>query len=60
MMKMSIIGCGNMASALVSKMSSLNQVEFLTYTPTYTRAKLLAEQVHGTAVNEASTNGRFS
>ena len=50
-----IIGCGNMASAIVKGFySKNNEVEFLTYTPSYTRAEALALMVNGTAVRSLS------
>jgi len=46
-----VIGCGNMASAIVKGFyNKNNQVKFLTFTPTYTRAEALAREVNGTAV----------
>jgi|TARA_Y100000748_G_C15446130_1_gene469078 pyrroline-5-carboxylate reductase len=51
--KIGVIGCGNMASAVVEGIYSKNQnIEFLTYTPSYTRAEALASKVKGTAVKE--------
>ena len=50
-----IIGCGNMASAIVKGFySKNNEVKFLTYTPSYTRAETLALEVNGEAVKELS------
>lgn len=48
-----VIGCGNMASAIVKGIhSKLPQEKFLTYTPSFTRAETLAQAVKGSAVRE--------
>jgi pyrroline-5-carboxylate reductase len=50
-----VIGCGNMAQAIVKGMKNeFQNLNFLTYTPTYTRAKSLAKDVQGRAVKELS------
>lgn len=52
-----ILGCGNMASALITgawqQLSEIekSQLEFLTYTPTQVRAQTLAQVVGGRAVS---------
>ena len=46
-----VIGCGNMAQAIVKGYYNKNKnIKFLTYTPSYTRAEILANEVHGSAV----------
>lgn len=46
-----VIGCGNMATAIVKGFSKKDSsINFLTYTPSFTRAKNLAEEVNGRAV----------
>ena len=46
-----VIGCGNMASAIVHGISRAFQNEkFLTYTPSFTRAEKLAQEISGKAV----------
>lgn len=48
-----VIGCGNMAQAIVKGMKSeFQSLNFLTYTPSHTRAKELAKAVQGRAVKE--------
>lgn len=48
-----VIGCGNMAGAIVRGMHRVYPEEaFMTYTPSYTRAKELAQDVGGKAVEE--------
>lgn len=48
-----VIGCGNMASAIVHGISRAFQNEkFLTYTPSFTRAEKLAQEISGKAVKE--------
>ncbi|MAF78017.1 MAG: pyrroline-5-carboxylate reductase [Halobacteriovoraceae bacterium] len=50
-----VIGCGNMASAIVTGMHEKFPLEkFLTYTPSFTRAEELAKKVGGKAVKELS------
>ncbi|POB13392.1 pyrroline-5-carboxylate reductase [Halobacteriovorax sp. DA5] len=52
MKKIAVIGCGNMASAVVRAMYRGQKVknEFLTYTPSHTRAVELAKEVEGKAI----------
>ncbi len=46
-----VIGCGNMASAIVKGINEkYPEVSFLTYTPSFTRAQKLANSVQGKAV----------
>ncbi len=48
MKKIAVFGCGNMAYALVKGIYGQNKnLEFHTYTPSYVRAKKLAEEVNG-------------
>lgn len=48
-----VIGCGNMASAIVHGISKAFQDEkFLTYTPSFTRAEKLAREISGRAVKD--------
>ena len=48
-----VIGCGNMASAIVSGIHEVfGDEKFVTYTPSFTRAHELAEKVDGKAVKE--------
>ncbi len=50
-----VIGCGNMASAIVTGIHEVFPEEkFITYTPSFTRADELAKKVKGTAVKELS------
>lgn len=50
-----VIGCGNMASAIVKGIhQKMPEEKFLTFTPSFTRAQVLAEAVKGRAVNELS------
>lgn len=50
-----VIGCGNMAQAIVKGYAKKNKdVKFLTFTPSYTRAKELADYVGGSAARELS------
>lgn len=50
-----VIGCGNMASAIVSGINKVYpNTKFMTYTPSYTRAEALAQKVGGQAVRELS------
>lgn len=52
-MKIAVIGCGNMASAVVKQLHKSNKdIKFYTYTPSITRAKSLAEEVNGTVVED--------
>lgn len=48
-MKMAVIGCGNLATAVVSK---IDGVELHTYTPSFTRAEALAKEKGGNAYRE--------
>ena len=51
-----VIGCGNMASAIVKGIHAIyKQEKFLTYTPSKTRAKTLADAVNGKQVDELSS-----
>lgn len=52
MKKIAVIGCGNMAGAVVRAMSKNNkqELEFLTFTPSKTRAIELAKEVDGTVM----------
>ncbi|MEC9284264.1 MAG: pyrroline-5-carboxylate reductase dimerization domain-containing protein [Bdellovibrionota bacterium] len=51
-MRIGVIGCGNMASAVVLGIHKSNpEVEFLTYTPSQVRAKNLAQKVKGAVVS---------
>lgn len=51
-MRIGVIGCGNMASAVVLGIhASHPEVEFLTYTPSQVRAKNLAQKVKGAVVS---------
>lgn len=48
-MKIAVVGCGNMARALILSMAEADSaLEFLTYTPSEIKAKLLAEDIGGT------------
>lgn len=48
-----VIGCGNMASAIVQGIhAKYEELEFLTYTPSFTRAQKLAQEVKGKACRE--------
>lgn len=48
-----VIGCGNMASAIVRGIYSKYPAnKFITYTPSFTRANALAKEVDGIAVKE--------
>ncbi len=50
-----VIGCGNMASAIVKGIHSKMPAEkFVTFTPSYTRAEKLASEVVGRAVKDLS------
>lgn len=52
MMRIGVIGCGNMASAVVIGIHKSNpELEFLTYTPSQVRAKNLAQEVKGAVVS---------
>ena len=48
--KLAVLGCGNMASALVTRFcNEFDNLEVFTFTPTYKRASELAERVKGMA-----------
>lgn len=50
-----VIGCGNMASAIVKGIHrKFQEIDFFTYTPSFTRAQALADSVRGKAVKELS------
>ena len=50
-----VIGCGTMAQAIVKGFyKKNNQVKFLTYTPSYTRAEELAMAVNGQVAKDLS------
>lgn len=50
-----VIGCGNMASAIVTGIHAVFPDEkFITYTPSFTRADELSKKVRGKAVKELS------
>lgn len=50
-MKLAVLGCGNLATAVVSKLEGF---EVHTYTPSFTKAQKLAELKSGTAHKELS------
>jgi pyrroline-5-carboxylate reductase len=51
MMKIAVIGCGNMARAMVTQVHTKDKdISFFTYTPSGTRARALAKEVSGQAV----------
>ena len=50
-----VIGCGNMASAIVRGMYQKDkELSFKTYTPSFTRAEKLAKEINAQAVKELS------
>ena len=52
-MKVSIIGCGNMMSAITMRISScFEDINFYTYTPSYTSAQTLAKSLNGEAIKD--------
>jgi pyrroline-5-carboxylate reductase len=52
-MKVSIIGCGNMMSAITLRISScFDDISFYTFTPSYTSALSLANDLNGEAVED--------
>lgn len=54
-MKIAVIGCGNMAQALVIPMAKNNsEIEIFCYTPSNTRAHTLASAANGTVVTKLS------
>ncbi len=56
MMKIGVLGCGNMATAVVLGIHNQNKnIEFHCYTPSYTRARDLAEKVNGKAHKELTS-----
>lgn len=53
--KIAVIGCGNMAQAIILGMAkSFKEIEFHTFTPSYTRAEDLAQKIDGKAWKELS------
>ena len=47
-MKLAVLGCGNMGSALVSSLlPDFSHISFYTFTPSQKRAKALAKKIHG-------------
>ena len=59
-MKIGVLGCGNMASAVVEGLhaSGVGELNFVTYTPGRTRAVALAAKVNGRAVGALEELGR--
>ena len=55
-MKIGVLGCGNMASAVVEGMSA-SDTQFITYTPSQTRAISLADKVGGRHVSSLEELG---
>jgi pyrroline-5-carboxylate reductase len=54
-MKIAIIGCGNMARAMVTQVHALDKdIKFFTYTPGHKRALALAQDTNGEAVVKLS------
>ena len=54
-MNIGVIGCGNMASAVIKGIYNFNKdLNFKTYTPSHTKAELLAKEVDGKSVNSLS------
>ena len=52
-MNIAVIGCGNMASAVVLNLASNNKdLHFFTYTPSLTRAKTLAKKIKGQCIEK--------
>lgn len=52
-MRIAVLGCGNMASAIVKRIHNLHkEITFLTYTPTKKKAKELAKLVDGEHVEK--------
>lgn len=50
-MNIAVLGCGNMASAVVKNMHvKFPDINFFTYTPSYTKAKVLADETSSRAV----------
>lgn len=53
--KLAVLGCGNMGSAVALGLANASDnFEFFTYTPTQTKAKKLAEEIGGNAVQKVS------
>ena len=52
---LAVLGCGNMASAIIKGCApSSKKFRYVTYTPTWTRAKVLADAIGGTTVTSLS------
>lgn len=52
-MKIAVLGCGNMASAIVECIGqNFKEINFLTYTPSFIKAQTLADKVDGHAVKD--------
>jgi pyrroline-5-carboxylate reductase len=51
-MNIGVIGCGNMASAVVENLSLDKEINFFTYTPSFTKANDLALKVDGKALRD--------
>jgi pyrroline-5-carboxylate reductase len=50
---MMVLGCGNMAQAIIQGLYKVNaEIDFITYTPSITKAKALAEEVSGKYITE--------
>ena len=59
-MRIGVLGCGNMASAVVEGMwnaDPMGEIDFVTYTPSRTRAVTLAAKVKGRAVSSLGELG---
>ena len=58
-MKIGVIGCGNMASAVAEGInaSGMDELHFVTYTPSHTRAASLAAKIKGEAVSSLKKLG---
>ena len=53
--KIAVLGCGNMASAVVKSLfKHSDDIEFFTYTPTRTKAIQLAQEVNGQVITDLS------
>jgi pyrroline-5-carboxylate reductase len=59
-MNIGVIGCGNMASAVVENLSLNKDLNFFTYTPSFTKAHDLALKVNGKAVKNLEDFKAFS
>jgi pyrroline-5-carboxylate reductase len=54
-MNIGVLGCGNMASAVVLNMhEKFKEINFFTYTPSFTRAKVLADSTNSIALKDLS------